>query len=113
MCRTAERPNTEVIAGDDIWIDPGFEKVPPRNQELRATVWFDRQFPADGTVWLRRTAEFSSWKDKDGHSAWFFRFSACLRRPAIPVRSRVPAGSGETVVKRSRVFGLDFESQQS
>ena len=41
------------------------------------------------------------------------RVLACLRRPAIRAGSSVPAVCGETVVKRSTVFELDFDAKQT
>ena len=48
----------ESLPGDGVWVDPRFKKTNPENR-IRATAWFEKQFPGDGAGFLRRAREFA------------------------------------------------------
>lgn len=52
---------TERLSGEGVWVDPRFDRLPPRVARVRATVWFEHQLLGDGQSYQRRARqEFST-----------------------------------------------------
>lgn len=56
---------TEKLAGEGIWLDPGFEMRFRRARRSRVTVWFEDQLLGDGEAYRRRAKEFAGGKRRE------------------------------------------------